>query len=113
MEENLRFYADLYEVSRREREPAEERLLGFSNLTPFRKRLARDLSGGMKQKLGLACALIHKPEVLFLDEPTNGVDPGLAPRLLADSLQHAEGGRHDLRLHRLPGRGGTLHPRRA
>lgn len=75
VEENLRFYADLYEVSPREREPAEERLLGFSNLTPFRKRLARDLSGGMKQKLGLACALIHKPEVLFLDEPTNGVDP--------------------------------------
>ena len=75
VEENLRFYADLYEVSRRERLPAEERLLGFSNLTPFRKRLARDLSGGMKQKLGLACALIHKPEVLFLDEPTNGVDP--------------------------------------
>lgn len=75
VEENLRFYADLYEVSRKEREPAEERLLGFSNLTPFRKRLARDLSGGMKQKLGLACALIHKPEVLLLDEPTNGVDP--------------------------------------
>jgi ABC-2 type transport system ATP-binding protein len=75
VEENLRFYADLYEVGRAEREPAEERLLGFSNLTPFRKRLARDLSGGMKQKLGLACALIHKPEILFLDEPTNGVDP--------------------------------------
>lgn len=75
VEENLRFYADLYEVTRREREPLEERLLGFSNLTPFRKRLARDLSGGMKQKLGLACALIHKPEILFLDEPTNGVDP--------------------------------------
>lgn len=75
VEENLRFYADLYEVSRKERALAEERLLGFSNLTPFRKRLARDLSGGMKQKLGLACALIHKPEVLLLDEPTNGVDP--------------------------------------
>jgi ABC-2 type transport system ATP-binding protein len=75
VEENLRFYADLYEVSRKERAPAEERLLGFSNLTPFRKRLSRDLSGGMKQKLGLACALIHKPEVLLLDEPTNGVDP--------------------------------------
>jgi ABC-2 type transport system ATP-binding protein len=75
VEENLRFYADLYEVGAAERGPAEERLLGFSNLTPFRKRLARDLSGGMKQKLGLACALIHKPEVLFLDEPTNGVDP--------------------------------------
>ena len=75
VEENLRFYADLYQVPRREREPLEERLLGFSNLTPFRKRQARNLSGGMKQKLGLACALIHKPEILFLDEPTNGVDP--------------------------------------
>ena len=75
VEENLRFYADLYEVPRRVREPLEERLLGFSNLTPFRKRQARNLSGGMKQKLGLACALIHKPEILFLDEPTNGVDP--------------------------------------
>jgi ABC-2 type transport system ATP-binding protein len=75
VEENLHFYADLYEVPRRERDPLEERLLGFSNLTPFRKRLARNLSGGMKQKLGLACALIHKPEILFLDEPTNGVDP--------------------------------------
>jgi ABC-2 type transport system ATP-binding protein len=52
-----------------------QRLLAFSNLTPFRKRLAGNLSGGMKQKLGLACALIHTPQVLFLDEPTNGVDP--------------------------------------
>ncbi len=75
VEENLHFYADLYQVPRRERAASMERLLGFSNLTPFRRRLARDLSGGMKQKLGLACALIHKPQVLFLDEPTNGVDP--------------------------------------
>lgn len=75
VEENLRFYADLYEVGRAERLPRQERLLGFSNLAPFRGRLARDLSGGMKQKLGLACALIHTPEVLLLDEPTNGVDP--------------------------------------
>ncbi|HDH01463.1 MAG TPA: ABC transporter ATP-binding protein, partial [Nitrospirae bacterium] len=52
-----------------------ERLLGFSNLAPFKARLAGKLSGGMKQKLGLACALIHTPEILFLDEPTNGVDP--------------------------------------
>jgi len=49
--------------------------LAFSNLGPFKKRLAGNLSGGMKQKLGLACALIHTPKVLFLDEPTNGVDP--------------------------------------
>ena len=57
------------------REGKIERLLAFSNLTPFKKRLAGNLSGGMKQKLGLACALIHTPKVLFLDEPTNGVDP--------------------------------------
>ncbi|MCX5717601.1 MAG: ABC transporter ATP-binding protein [Nitrospirae bacterium] len=73
--ENIIFYADLYEVPQKERPQRIERLLGFSNLTPFKDRLAGRLSGGMKQKLGLACALIHTPEVLFLDEPTNGVDP--------------------------------------
>jgi len=73
--ENILFYADLYGVSRRERPPRIERLLGFSNLAPFKDRLAGKLSGGMKQKLGLACALVHTPEVLLLDEPTNGVDP--------------------------------------
>ncbi len=73
--ENIIFYADLYEVPQKERPARIERLLGFSNLTPFKGRLAGKLSGGMKQKLGLACALIHTPEVLFLDEPTNGVDP--------------------------------------
>jgi ABC-2 type transport system ATP-binding protein len=73
--ENIIFYADLYEVLQKERPARIERLLGFSNLTPFKDRLAGKLSGGMKQKLGLACALIHTPEVLFLDEPTNGVDP--------------------------------------
>jgi ABC-2 type transport system ATP-binding protein len=73
--ENIHFYADIYSVPRRGREAKIEELLGFSNLTPFKKRLAGKLSGGMKQKLGLACALIHTPKVLFLDEPTNGVDP--------------------------------------
>ena len=73
--ENILFYADIYEVPGKERHQKIERLLGFSNLTPFKDRLAGRLSGGMKQKLGLACALIHTPDVLFLDEPTNGVDP--------------------------------------
>jgi drug efflux transport system ATP-binding protein len=73
--ENIAFYADVYGVPRRGREQKVEHLLAFSNLTPFKKRLAGNLSGGMKQKLGLACALIHTPKVLFLDEPTNGVDP--------------------------------------
>lgn len=73
--ENIAFYADLYEVPRAGRGERLERLLAFSNLTPFKRRQAGNLSGGMKQKLGLACALIHTPRVLFLDEPTNGVDP--------------------------------------
>ncbi|MBN1393893.1 MAG: ABC transporter ATP-binding protein [Pirellulales bacterium] len=73
--ENINFYADIYNEPRRGRGKKIDRLLAFSNLTPFRRRLAGNLSGGMKQKLGLACALIHTPKVLFLDEPTNGVDP--------------------------------------
>ncbi len=75
VQENIAFYADLYGVGAAERADRMERLLAFSNLTPFRRRMAGNLSGGMKQKLGLACALIHTPRVLFLDEPTNGVDP--------------------------------------
>jgi drug efflux transport system ATP-binding protein len=75
VEENLHFYADLYRVPRAERPARLERLYHFSNLGPFRGRLAGKLSGGMKQKLGLSCALIHQPELLLLDEPTFGVDP--------------------------------------
>ncbi len=73
--ENIHFYADLYQVSKQERKGRIERLLRFANLEPFGKRKAQDLSGGMKQKLGLICALIHTPQILFLDEPTTGVDP--------------------------------------
>jgi ABC-2 type transport system ATP-binding protein len=73
--ENITFYADIYGLPKRGRAEKIDNLLSFSNLTPFKRRLAGNLSGGMKQKLGLACALIHTPRVLFLDEPTNGVDP--------------------------------------
>jgi ABC-2 type transport system ATP-binding protein len=73
--ENLNFYADIFGVPIQERASRIDRLMGFSGLSPFKKRLARNLSGGMKQKLGLSCALIHTPKVLFLDEPTSGVDP--------------------------------------
>jgi ABC-2 type transport system ATP-binding protein len=73
--ENLRFYADLFELPRADRERSIERLFEFSRLGPFGDRLAGNLSGGMRQKLGLSCALIHRPDVLLLDEPTFGVDP--------------------------------------
>lgn len=73
--QNIHFYADIYGVPRRGRAEKIERLLAFSHLAPFKQRRAGHLSGGMKQKLGLTCALIHTPRVLFLDEPTNGVDP--------------------------------------
>ncbi|HSM12679.1 MAG TPA: ABC transporter ATP-binding protein, partial [Thermoanaerobaculia bacterium] len=73
--ENLDFYADLYRVPRSERPARLERLYAFSGLEPFQGRLAGQLSGGMKQKLGLSCALVHEPRVLLLDEPTFGVDP--------------------------------------
>ena len=73
--ENLDFYADIYTIPRDTRRGVIDRLLAFSNLGPFTDRLAGDLSGGMKQKLGLACSLVHTPKILFLDEPTSGVDP--------------------------------------
>ncbi len=73
--ENIEFYADLYRVPHRERATRLERLYQFSGLGPFQDRLAGQLSGGMKQKLGLSCALIHRPQILLLDEPTFGVDP--------------------------------------
>jgi ABC-2 type transport system ATP-binding protein len=75
VEENIRFYADLFGIGRNLREERVGPLLAASNMENFRRRLAGQLSGGMKQKLGLICALIHTPRVLLLDEPTTGVDP--------------------------------------
>jgi ABC-type multidrug transport system ATPase subunit len=73
--ENIAFFMDIYGIFGAEREKRRDRYLGFSRLLPFLDRKAGDLSGGMKQKLGLACVLVHQPRVLILDEPTNGVDP--------------------------------------
>ncbi|HUC61248.1 MAG TPA: ABC transporter ATP-binding protein [Alphaproteobacteria bacterium] len=75
VDENIRFYADVFEIPRKLREARTAPLLAASNMTEFRRRLAGQLSGGMKQKLGLICALVHTPKVLLLDEPTTGVDP--------------------------------------
>jgi len=86
--ENLRFYADVYGVPQAERPTLLKRLLGFSRLAPFQNRRADALSGGMRQKLALACALIHRPQVLLLDEPTTGVDP-VSRREFWDILREA------------------------
>ncbi len=75
VDENIRFYADLFEVPSALREERATKLLAASGMNQFRARLAGQLSGGMKQKLGLTCALVHTPRVLLLDEPTTGVDP--------------------------------------
>ena len=75
VQENIHFFGKLFGISTKEINHRIVRLYEFSNLEPFRDRLAGKLSGGMKQKLGLACCLIHSPSLLLLDEPTNGVDP--------------------------------------
>lgn len=75
VDENIRFYADLFEVPDDAREERAERLLAASGMSQFRARRAGQLSGGMKQKLGLTCSLVHTPRILLLDEPTTGVDP--------------------------------------
>jgi ABC-2 type transport system ATP-binding protein len=75
VDENLNFFADVFGVTGKVRRERIERLLEFARLTSFRKRRAGKLSGGMQKKLGLACTLIHEPDILYLDEPTTGVDP--------------------------------------
>src|SRR5690242_16411240 len=75
VQENLDLYADLHGITTKDRQAVYPGLMDMTALGPFTKRLAGQLSGGMKQKLGLACTLVSRPELLLLDEPTVGVDP--------------------------------------
>lgn len=89
IDENIEFFADIHGV--KDFRKRRDELLEFTRLTPFRKRLAERLSGGMKQKLALACTLIHKPRIIYLDEPTTGVDPVSRRdfwKILADLLKN-------------------------
>jgi len=75
VQENLQFYADIFGVHGTERQRRFEQVLSFAHMSNITGRRAKQLSGGMQKKLGLACTLIHRPDVLLLDEPTTGVDP--------------------------------------
>jgi ABC-2 type transport system ATP-binding protein len=89
IDENIAFFAEIHGVRRYAE--ARDRLLEMTQLTPFRRRRADRLSGGMKQKLALACTLVHEPKVLLLDEPTTGVDPVSRRefwKLLSEFLSH-------------------------
>lgn len=90
VKENLSFFADVFNISGKERKLRMAKLLQFSRLERFQKRRASNLSGGMKQKLALSCALIHSPNLLILDEPTTGVDP-VSRREFWDILKELRG----------------------
>ena len=75
VEENINFYSGIYKLSKKDREERKEQIIKMAGIESFRHNLTKTLSGGWKQRLALGCSLIHKPKIIFLDEPTSGVDP--------------------------------------
>ncbi|MDD5513427.1 MAG: ABC transporter ATP-binding protein, partial [Candidatus Omnitrophica bacterium] len=75
VEENIDFYSGVYKLSRNEKKERKEAIIQLAGIQDFRKSLTKNLSGGWKQRLALGCAIIHQPRIIFLDEPTSGVDP--------------------------------------
>ncbi|MFA5085467.1 MAG: ABC transporter ATP-binding protein [Candidatus Omnitrophota bacterium] len=75
VEENINFYAGIYKLSRHDRDERKEQIIKLAGIEAFRSNATKTLSGGWKQRLALGCSLIHKPRIIFLDEPTSGVDP--------------------------------------
>ena len=75
VEENINFYSGIYKLSRKDREERKENIIKLAGIEEFRHKLTKSLSGGWKQRLALGCSLIHRPRIIFLDEPTSGVDP--------------------------------------
>ena len=75
VEENINFYSGIYKLSKKDKDRRKEEIIKLADIEPFRKRMTRTLSGGWKQRLALGCAIIHEPKIIFLDEPTSGVDP--------------------------------------
>jgi len=75
VEENIDFYSGIYKLSKSDKKEREEEIIKLAGIEPFRRNLTKTLSGGWKQRLALGCSLIHKPRIIFLDEPTSGVDP--------------------------------------